>query len=196
MSSGNNPAIAMAWEGSRQLQDGELDTAVATLTEAIRLDPNRVHAYQVRAEAYRRLGRDAEAASDAALAAKLQREQRAVTNSTRARFLVKTDMNDNYFDFEGAIGRGKFLEHWVMSLVVGVGGIVLLTVLAAFGTAMAFLGLIIFLITSVISIWVNLAGVMKRLRDLGQPAQLVVLGFIPLVNIILWLYLVFAEGEE
>ncbi|MDA0676608.1 MAG: DUF805 domain-containing protein [Chloroflexi bacterium] len=198
MSSGNNPAVAMAWEGSRQMQSGELEAAVATLTEAIRLDPNRVHAYQVRAEAYRRLGNAAAAEADAATVTRMQdagrRAADRVSTGTRMRFEV--EQNDSLFSFEGTIGRERYVAHWGLSLILGFVGAALAGIFFAIGSFAAVLGAIILLVTFLVSVTIALAGAVKRVRDLGQPGELVLLGFIPIVGTILWLYLVFKEGEE
>ena len=195
MSSGNNPAVAMAWEGSRQMQDGELEAAVATLTEAIRLDPNRVHAYQVRSEAYRRLGNEAAADADAATATRLR--QQGLGALRRASPWVPLEAEaDSLFSFEGTIGRERYVAHWGLSLILGVVGFALAGIFFALGSFAAVLGAIILLATFVVSTWVAIAGAIKRVRDLDQPGELVLLGFIPIIGTILCLYLVFKEGEE
>jgi uncharacterized membrane protein YhaH (DUF805 family) len=196
MSNEQNPAVAMAWEGSRQMNGGELEAAVATLTEAIWLDPNRVHAYQVRAEAYRRLGNDAAATADAATVTKLQREGRWAERRASIWTPLNEDKDASLFSFEGSIGRKRYVEHWGVSLLLHIVVVPLGAVFFALGPIAAWTGVLLLLITFGISTWIALAGAVKRVRDLDQPGQLVLLGFIPIVGTILWLYLVFKEGEE
>lgn len=76
-------ANQMAWEGQRLLMAGENGAAVATLTEALKLNPNMLNTYRNRAEAFRRLGRESEAAADIAQADALQNTARSKQDAWR-----------------------------------------------------------------------------------------------------------------
>ena len=62
-------AIQKAFEGSRLAGGGDYNGAIAACTEAIRLDPGILGAYNTRAEAYKRIGRRDKARADYAYAA-------------------------------------------------------------------------------------------------------------------------------
>ena len=71
MSTQPNPEIvraagAKAIEGASLLNSGDYDGSIAACTESIELNPGQVGAYRTRAQAYRKLGRTAEADADLA----------------------------------------------------------------------------------------------------------------------------------
>ena len=57
-------AFSKAYRGRRLLNAGGYEAAIFACTEAIELDPNNTEPYRIRAEAYKRLGRDNEAEAD------------------------------------------------------------------------------------------------------------------------------------
>jgi Tfp pilus assembly protein PilF len=66
-------ATTYVYRGWSYTKKGEYDKAVADLSEAIRIDPKRVQAYECRAAAYRAKGDLDKAASDERKAQKLRK---------------------------------------------------------------------------------------------------------------------------
>jgi hypothetical protein len=73
-------ADVQMWIGRCLLRLGKPDQAVEALTEAIRLDSGEAEAYQLRGQAYRRIGKSNEAEADLAKAKQLPAQEKAKEN--------------------------------------------------------------------------------------------------------------------
>ncbi len=102
------------------------------------------------------------------------------------------------FNFQGRINRLTFF--W-QSLVIGITQIINVTVMSSFQKSLlpdaASIALLITLVSIAISIFVivfSFSLYIRRWHDLGQSGWMTLLLLIPLVNIFVWLYLVFKAG--
>lgn len=103
------------------------------------------------------------------------------------------------FSFNGRIRRIEYFLSAVISSIFG--GIAM-----ALGVGTMFLGVasnsasgfgfgvLIGIIVLIADIWFGLAQGVKRLHDVDKSGWLILLGLIPLVNIVLGLYMLFADG--
>ena len=106
------------------------------------------------------------------------------------------------FSFKGRLNRKAFL---IQSIIVGVIQILNVVVISYvqktlhpssdIGTSL--LSIPVSLTSMVISIGViifSLSIIARRWHDLGKSGWMALLGIIPIVNFVVWLYLVFKEG--
>jgi tetratricopeptide (TPR) repeat protein len=86
-----NDAEGYRMLGMGYLYHGSFNSAIATFTHALNVDPNLMSALGYRAEAYRRMGEDAEALRDSTQVIRLGREARVVADAyiTRAKIFAK-----------------------------------------------------------------------------------------------------------
>ena len=103
------------------------------------------------------------------------------------------------FSFDGRIRR---IEYFLSGIVGGI--VTWLAMLLGVGTFIfgassgsaggSVFGLLIGLAALVASVWFSLAQGVKRLHDLNKSGWLILLMFIPIVNAIFGLYMLFADG--
>ena len=100
-----------------------------------------------------------------------------------------------FFSFKGRIARQSFALS-VVFLLIMLGLVVYQIVLASDdGSLLAFWGLV-FMALSIALLWSILALSVKRLNDLGRPPIALVAFFIPMVNWVFILYLMFAPSID
>ena len=94
------------------------------------------------------------------------------------------------FSFDGRIRR---IEYFLSGIV---GGIVfsIAWVLGIGSAGGSVFGLLIGLAALVASMWFSLAQGVKRLHDLDKSGWLILLMFVPIVNALFGLYMLFADG--
>ena len=103
------------------------------------------------------------------------------------------------FSFDGRIRR---IEYFLSGIVGGI--VTWIAMLLGVGTFIfgassgsaggSVFGLLIGLAALVASVWFSLAQGVKRLHDLNKSGWLILLMFIPIVNAIFGLYMLFADG--
>lgn len=107
-----------------------------------------------------------------------------------------------FYKASGRIGRVRFFAYTMMLVlcimvvmfVVRILGAILLPILGeSIGTV---LGVILMVATWASMVYVNFAPSIRRLNDLNKTGWISLLHLVPLVNILLWLYLSFARGDE
>lgn len=103
------------------------------------------------------------------------------------------------FSFTGRIRRIEYLLSIVIGGIIGgiayslsIGTFVVGAAVGSVGTS--FFGVLIGCLVLLASIWFMLTQGVKRLHDLDKSGWLVLLMFIPLVNFVFGLYLLFADG--
>lgn len=90
------------------------------------------------------------------------------------------------FSFDGRTRRiHYFLTALVISIVSWIGNLFIL---------IPYLGIILAIVVWIVCLWAMLANVVKRIHDVDKPAWWAVGMFIPLLNLVLGLYLLFADG--
>ena len=103
------------------------------------------------------------------------------------------------FSFTGRIRRIEyFLSAIIGGIVGGIAyslGLATLFMGAAAGSAGAsFFGILLGFAALIASMWFSLAQGIKRLHDLNKTGWMILLLFIPIVNIVFGLYMLFADG--
>jgi uncharacterized membrane protein YhaH (DUF805 family) len=97
-------------------------------------------------------------------------------------------MKEAYFSFEGRLGR---LNFWFRSLALIVASVVLMFLLStASDTSGVLLGIVICLPIWIAQISLNV----RRLHDLNYSGWYVLVGLVPLVNVIYIIALLFVKG--
>lgn len=107
-----------------------------------------------------------------------------------------------FYKASGRIGRVRFFAYTMMLVlcimvvmfVVGILGAILLPILGE--SIGAVLGVILMVTIWASMVYVNFAPSIRRLNDLNKTGWISLLHLVPLVNILLWLYLSFARGDE
>ena len=122
------------------------------------------------------------------------------------------DINDDEGEYEyddtpfykasGRIGRIRYLAYGILINLC----LILITSLVGFvagllshvstDLATVILGVMIWLITMIGSMYGLFAPAIRRLNDLNKTGWVSLLFFAPIVNLLLWLYLVFARGDD
>ena len=95
----------------------------------------------------------------------------------------------NFFSINGRIGRVRYLAHLMVYNLAMVAAMVLFFIL---GNPGILLGIILYLVGIVLSIF---AGA-QRLHDLDKSAWFLLLGLVPIANIILGVLMLFASGSQ
>ena len=97
------------------------------------------------------------------------------------------------FSFDGRIRRIEyFLSGIVGGIVFSIGTFILGAGMGSAGGSVV--GLLIGLAALVASMWFSLAQGVKRLHDLDKSGWLILLMFVPIVNALFGLYMLFADG--
>lgn len=107
-----------------------------------------------------------------------------------------------FYKASGRIGRVRFFAYTMMLVlcimvvmfVMGILGAILLPILGE--SIGAVLGVILMVAIWASMVYVNFAPSIRRLNDLNKTGWISLLHLVPLVNILLWLYLSFARGDE
>ncbi len=113
----------------------------------------------------------------------------------------KIDYNENkWYHFSGRIGRLKLLAYgiWTFFITIAIAFIVstALTFILPLGKALDIASIILAIIIYVppiIFVWVIYP--IRQLNDLGKTGWLVLMMLIPIVNVVFYLYLLFAKGD-
>lgn len=101
---------------------------------------------------------------------------------------AETSFFETLFSFSGRNRRSRY----VMTMLLVCFLVVLIEMLVvAGGEAMAVLGVILMIPL----IWISIANAVKRCHDLGKSGAFFLLSFIPIINIIVGLYLLFTKGD-
>lgn len=103
------------------------------------------------------------------------------------------------FSFDGRIRRIEYFLSAVISFVFGgiamALGVGTLFLGAAYNPAGSFgFGMLIGIVVLIANTWFGLAQGVKRLHDVDKSGWFILLSLIPLINIILGLYMLFADG--
>ncbi len=97
------------------------------------------------------------------------------------------------FSFSSRIGRLRFLIVQIVTYVFGGG---LLTPIMSDDNSIDVGVGVAGLVVAVVLLWISLAADFNRLHDAGKSGWWVLFYFVPIANIILFLYLLFASGER
>ena len=101
----------------------------------------------------------------------------------------------SYFLLSLVVGVANFAANFIVGIVTGIGmAVTQMDGMAAAGPNPA--ALFVTLVVSIPFIWVGLALGAQRLHDMGYSGWLQILFFIPLVNLIFWLVLLFAPSQK
>lgn len=121
-----------------------------------------------------------------------------------------SDYDDEDFEYDttpfykasGRIGRVRFFAYTMMlvlciMVVMFVVGILSAILLPILGESIGMMvGIVPIVAIWVGMVYVNFAPSIRRLNDLNKTGWISLLHLVPLVNILLWLYLSFARGDE
>jgi len=104
----------------------------------------------------------------------------------------------NFFSYEGRTKRMPFLLHLVAAFLFIAGGLVLLVpTINRYTHKPSEIGVLLFLLAIVLSMWVFSAGVTKRSRDAGFSIALMIgLSLIPVVGLIVLLILLIVPSAD
>ena len=108
---------------------------------------------------------------------------------------------DEYFEYDttpfykptGRLGRVKFLAHNGIWLMIA---FVVLWLLLVCVTALHLPVMIILLVGMPFMLYLVLVPMIRRLTDLGRSRLWAILYFVPYVNMVLFLYLLLAKGDD
>lgn len=108
-----------------------------------------------------------------------------------------------FYSRYGRIGRIRFLSYSVLmilalmaaSFLFGIIAAIIIPLLGDSGAFLAIIG-ITWLVSVIGQLYAYFMPAIRRLNDLNKTGWMSLLYLIPLVNILFWLYLVFAEGDE
>ena len=98
------------------------------------------------------------------------------------------------FSFQGRIPRGEFLDAWLNLLILTIFVGFLMTVIRSSGEVGGAAGVIICFLWLILCGWVGLAIQVKRWHDIGYSGWMVLLGLIPIIGLIVFVYLAFIKG--
>lgn len=117
--------------------------------------------------------------------------------------------NDEYFEYDttpfykasGRIGRVRFLAYYMLLSLCMIPAMMVLGVLMAILLPISpdiatIVGVIMYIGIIIFSLYTAFAPSIRRLNDLNKSGWMSLLYLIPLVNILFWLYLAFARGDE
>ena len=88
------------------------------------------------------------------------------------------------FSFSGRIGRATYWGVYIVMLIISLFLILVILGIRGDGEGIAAIGLIIYFLYIVISIWIELAVQVKRWHDRNKSGWMVLINFIPLVGAI------------
>lgn len=103
------------------------------------------------------------------------------------------------FSFDGRIRRIEYFLSGIIGGILGGIGYALGVGTAIFGVASQSagslgIGLIFGFVVIIASMWFSLAQGVKRLHDVDKSGWLILLCFVPIANLVLGLYMLFADG--
>lgn len=107
--------------------------------------------------------------------------------------------NDSrWYSLEGRVGRIRFLAiSMIWGLLAFVVVFILMILLGLFGNSPSSSSLLLVYLTIIpMSIYTSFLLPRRRLHDLDKSGWLILLAFIPLINVLFYLYLIFARGDE
>ncbi len=126
--------------------------------------------------------------------------------------IMEGDFEGEYNDapiyaMHGRIGRIRFLSYsMIMNLVLMFIVMILVLIFAmlvgGFGantsesSGVMVLAGIMYMVMIAASLYISIVTAKRRLNDLNRSGWLSLLWFVPLINLVFWLYLVFAAGDE
>lgn len=98
------------------------------------------------------------------------------------------------FSFHGRIRRFEYFISSLIFWIITIPAIILCAGLEAIVGKTYFITIIFCVVIYIANVWLNLAQTTKRFHDLDKTGWLYLLLFIPLVNVAVALYLLFADG--
>lgn len=118
--------------------------------------------------------------------------------------------DDEYFEYDttpfykasGRIGRVRFFAYTMMLVLCAMVAMFVLGILSAIlipmlGESVAtVLGVIVMVGIWAGMVYINFAPSIRRLNDLNKTGWISLLYLVPIINLLLWLYLSFARGDE
>lgn len=127
-----------------------------------------------------------------------------------------TDLDDEYYEeddyhtepfytWHGRIGRVRYLSYTmllmlVLMAVMMVAGILMAIVVGMTGGAdggiFMTVAVLLWLVSLLGNFYVTFVPTIRRLNDLNRTGWMSLLWFVPVVNLVFWLYLTFASGDE
>lgn len=120
-----------------------------------------------------------------------------------------SDYDDDYFEYDttpfykatGRIGRVRFLAYSMMMALsllamLAIFGI-LITIISLVSESIAMvIGIAMYVVVFIFSLQASFAPSMRRLNDLNRTGFIALLYFVPIINVLLWLYLALVPGDE
>lgn len=126
-----------------------------------------------------------------------------------------TDLDDEYYEddyhaepfytWHGRVGRIRFLSYTMLLLLVLMGITMVIGVVAgifagimggADGAGVSIMAGLVSLLSIMGNFYITFVPTIRRLNDLNRTGWMSLLWLVPVVNLIFWLYLVFASGDE
>lgn len=98
--------------------------------------------------------------------------------------------------FNGRINRLGYLGHWVGALLVSLGGGFVSGMFSVFPVIGDLVGAVVVMIAVIAAVWIAISGAVKRFHDLGQSGWMSLLGLVPFIGVLVWLYLLLMPGNE
>lgn len=95
-------------------------------------------------------------------------------------------------------GRAKRKEYWLVTLGITLlmFPVMIVQVIAEENPEFALLGVCLYVVCWIPVAYVSVALSVRRLHDLGRNGWLVLLNFLPILNVVLCIYLGFFKGQE
>ena len=105
--------------------------------------------------------------------------------------MANQNWKQKYFSFEGRIGRGTYFKRTIIISILQ------MLLLLLFSCINDITGSELLLVAGVIiSIYASWSLAIRRSHDLGKSGYFVLLSFVPVVNIYIWIKLLFEKGQR
>lgn len=102
----------------------------------------------------------------------------------------------NYFKFNGSIGRVKYFEALIVAFLVGFLGVLISASLGKnFPNSAIFIAYLIIFVAVIPATLITIAAAIKRARDIEISLWWLILLMIPLANVAIGIFLLFAKGK-
>lgn len=102
----------------------------------------------------------------------------------------------NYFKFDGSIGRAKYFEALIVAFLVGFLGVLISASLGKnFPNSAIFIAYLIIFVAVIPATLITAAAAIKRARDIEISLWWLILLLIPLANVAIGIFLLFAKGK-